>query len=246
MTSDSILIPIMVGHDGMVTMTDATDSAILAAAQEKKQVFLVHLRVGQMAVTVYTSEAFADERAPEAATNDDILDDAANSDELSEAGDEFSVPQASPSAAASQIMGDASFGRGMTMKPQPVGLHIAKEEKDTEGKESVVDEDSVVDEAIDVVDDKQLSNSKSIVHLISDFVIELLESLEVPEDQIEELAAKLEVVSNLERPEDLMVHLCEVARRIIDGENPAEDKASEAQIRLQAAKMTLSFLALLS
>ena len=60
------------------------------------------------------------------------------------------------------------------------------------------------------------------------------------------MAAKLELVNTLERPEDLMVHLCEVGRRIIEGETPAEDRPTQAQIRLQAAKMTLSYLALMS
>ena len=36
------------------------------------------------------------------------------------------------------------------------------------------------------------ASAKTVVHLISEFVIELLQSMEVPEAQIEELVAQLE------------------------------------------------------
>ena len=65
------------------------------------------------------------------------------------------------------------------------------------------------------------------MHQISDFVIELLETLDIPENQIEELVAKMELVRTLERPEDLMVHLSSIARQIIDGENPSEELINE-------------------
>jgi len=51
----------------------------------------VHLQVGKMAVTVYTSKEFAEDvnvEDPEAEAN---LGDT-NSDELNETGDEFSIP----------------------------------------------------------------------------------------------------------------------------------------------------------
>jgi hydroxypyruvate isomerase len=87
------------------------------------------------------------------------------------------------------------------------------------------------------------------VHLISDFVIELLETLDIPVTQIEELVASMELVKTLDRPEDMMVHLSGIARQIINGETPSELRISEpslSQVRLQAAKMTRSYLALLS
>ena len=52
LSSDSVLIPIWVGHTGIVS--EPTDSH--QSLQEIKQVYLVHLQIGKMAVTVYTSE----------------------------------------------------------------------------------------------------------------------------------------------------------------------------------------------
>ena len=46
-------------------------------------------------------------------------------------------------------------------------------------------------------------------------MIELLEALDIPEAQIEELAANMELVKTLDRPEDLMIHLSAIAARII-------------------------------
>ena len=59
--------------------------------------------------------------------------------------------------------------------------------------------------------------------MISDFVIELLETLEVPESQINELVAKLEIVNTLDQPEELMVHLCSVAKRLIEDRTVEEN-----------------------
>ena len=63
------------------------------------------------------------------------------------------------------------------------------------------------------------------MHLISDFVIELLETLDIPESQISELIAKLELVTTLDQPEELMVHLSSVGQRIM--ENKAHQEAGE-------------------
>ena len=50
-----------------------------------------------------------------------------------------------------------------------------------------------------------------MTHLISDFVIELLEKLEIAEEQLNELAASLKLVSNLDgKPEDMMLQLCNI------------------------------------
>ena len=55
------------------------------------------------------------------------------------------------------------------------------------------------------------TDEKEIIHLISEFVIELLEMLGLEQDKINsELVAKLELVSTLRRPEDMMVHLCSI------------------------------------
>ena len=46
-------------------------------------------------------------------------------------------------------------------------------------------------------------------------MIELLETLLIDEDKINELIAKLELVTTLEQPEDLMVYLCNIGQKII-------------------------------
>ena len=56
-----------------------------------------------------------------------------------------------------------------------------------------------------------------IVQLLSDYVMETLEAIGIPESQIDEqLSAKMEFVNNVERPEDLMVVLSGIAKKIID------------------------------
>ena len=89
---------------------------------------------------------------------------------------------------------------------------------------------------------------KSIDHLLSDYVIELLESLEIPEEQINELKAEMVPISTLEQPEELMVHMSSIAANIIKGEpvTQAMLEPKREEVRLQAAKMSLCFLALLS
>jgi len=86
--SESVLIPVIIDQDGAITVTDG-EAAL--STEEKKQVFLVHLQVGKMAVTVYTSKDYAEENVeyPEAET---AIPDDTNSDELNDSGDEFSVP----------------------------------------------------------------------------------------------------------------------------------------------------------
>ena len=70
LAADSVLIPIMIGNDyGVVVTPQATEERTSAAAahcqnQEVKQVFLVHLQIRKMAVTVYTSEEAANEDKP--------------------------------------------------------------------------------------------------------------------------------------------------------------------------------------
>ena len=92
------------------------------------------------------------------------------------------------------------------------------------------------------------------MHLISDFVIELLETLDIPASQINELLAKLEIVGTLDQPEQLMVHLCKVAQNIIQDGQAMEDETiieqlknpTKDQVRVHAARMTLCYLALLN
>ena len=91
----------------------------------------------------------------------------------------------------------------------------------------------------------------SITHLISDFVIELLEMLEVPEERINELAAKLELVRTLNgKPEDMMVYMCSVGQQLIQGKDDSDILISldptETQIQKQAIRMTQSYLAMLN
>ena len=86
--------------------------------------------------------------------------------------------------------------------------------------------------------------------------METLEAIGIPESQIDEqLSAKMEFIDNVERPEDLMVVLSGIAKKIIektpiDGQSAKDYQISyeptPAQVRLQAAKMTLCYLALLS
>ena len=90
-----------------------------------------------------------------------------------------------------------------------------------------------------------------ITHLISDFVIDLLERLEIPEERINELAAKLELVRTLnDKPEDMMVYLCSVGQQLIQSMDDSEIVISleptETQIQKQAIRMTQSYLAMLN
>lgn len=56
-----------------------------------------------------------------------------------------------------------------------------------------------------------------IVQMISDFVIDLLRSLDVPEMQLEELEVNMVQLSEISRQEDLMVYLSKISKSIIDG-----------------------------
>ena len=77
------------------------------------------------------------------------------------------------------------------------------------------------------------STSKTLVHMVSEFVIELLQALEVPESQIDELVAQLEFCKPVESDSDsegefsdnlVMVQLCEIANRIIANRDEADIK----------------------
>lgn len=88
LSSDSLLVPIIIGSNGAVVNESAKT---YVSHQNMKQVYLVHLQVGKMAVTVYTSKEFAEDvnvEDPEAEANPGDT----NSDELNETGDEFSIP----------------------------------------------------------------------------------------------------------------------------------------------------------
>ncbi len=60
LASDSVFVPITLGGSGEEIVTKSADSASKPA--EMKQVYLVHLEVSKMAVTVYTNEEFAEEK----------------------------------------------------------------------------------------------------------------------------------------------------------------------------------------
>ena len=83
--AESVLIPIIISQDGTITVTDGKTGF---STQERKQAFLVHLQIGKMAVTVYTSKAFAEDGDVEDPEPDVNAADT-NSDELNESGDEF-------------------------------------------------------------------------------------------------------------------------------------------------------------
>ena len=74
---------------------------------------------------------------------------------------------------------------------------------------------------------------KSIMFLLSDFVRDLLEMLSIPEEQIkEELIGNMEVVKNVEKPEELMIHLSTLAKKIIHGEN-IEDSLEPTPVQIR-------------
>jgi len=86
------------------------------------------------------------------------------------------------------------------------------------------------------------------MNLLSDLVLDLLELLEIPKEQVsDELEANIETVKTLDKAEDLMVHLSLIAKRIVNKE-PLDSalEPTQSQVRLQAAKMAMCYLALLS
>ncbi len=90
LASDSVFVPITLGGSGEEIVTKYADQASKPA--EMKQVYLVHLEVSKMAVTVYTNEEFAEEKDTQQTGNDDDQD-SLNSDELDADADEFSGAQ---------------------------------------------------------------------------------------------------------------------------------------------------------
>ena len=80
-----------------------------------------------------------------------------------------------------------------------------------------------------------------MIHLLSDFVVDLYEMLEIPYDQhvdpegdgdeprqIEDIInARLKIVRSVGKAEDLMVHLTTIASRIINKRIDDEDEAEE-------------------
>ena len=134
-----------------------------------------------------------------------------------------------------------------TMKIAPVGA-IVEEITNDKAEEREEKNKSTTTEEVEAEEQEQ-----TIVHLISDFVIELLENLQVEEFKISELAAKLELVTTLEQPEDLMVYLCSIGQKIIESKDgEVEEKLGNVtqptlpQVQMHAARMTLCYLALLS
>ena len=80
------------------------------------------------------------------------------------------------------------------------------------------------------------------MHLISEFVIALLQTLDVPESQIDELVAKLEFCKQV--PESstntTMVQLCEIAHKIIapSARKPIEEEENEKEVFSSATTHT--------
>jgi len=120
------------------------------------------------------------------------------------------------------------------MKVSPIGAIPTEEAEEVEFHEKV--------------EEAAGENPRSVINLLSDYVLDLLELLEIPSEQVEEeLEARMQLIKTQTRPEDLIVHLCSIAKRLIDKQPVEEDhlEPTAAQVRLNAAKMTMCFLALL-
>ena len=52
--------------------------------------------------------------------------------------------------------------------------------------------------------------------MVSDFVVDLLKSIEVPDSQLDELEANVVKLTEFQRKDDLMIYLCKVAQSIIE------------------------------
>ena len=84
LSSDSLLIPFTLNTKGK-TAEEGLEEAI--SSQEMKQLYLVHMKIGDMTVTVYTSEDADDEEH-----DDDAASDGQDSADLEDVGEEFTVP----------------------------------------------------------------------------------------------------------------------------------------------------------
>ena len=85
LSSDSVLVQIIINSHGIV-VNEGAETKFLC--QDVQHVYLVHLQIGKMAVTVYTSKAFAEDGDVED-PEPDVNPADTNSDELNESGDEF-------------------------------------------------------------------------------------------------------------------------------------------------------------
>lgn len=110
LSSRGILVPVLVDEQNNLTIADGKDEANSRKPEGRKQVFLVHLKIGQMTVTVYTSQDSEEE--------EEHVDEAASaghdSAELDEVGDEFSIPEAILAQDDSQDLSSAAIERRMT------------------------------------------------------------------------------------------------------------------------------------
>ena len=102
LAADSVFIPIIIDNEGVI-VSDAAEQATFLN-QEVKQVFLVHLQVRKMSVTVYTSKEYGAEDARQPVNSDNDNEEMAvaedqnesgsnNSDELGDDCDEFTIAQ---------------------------------------------------------------------------------------------------------------------------------------------------------
>ncbi len=195
-----------------------------------------------MSVTVYTSEDYKNERVEDSELGEDDAVGTVGgtaepegpmdtrSDEVMDEADEFSGQAANSAMMAPSESTIPSVSQDRAREEAPADMLEG-------GEEDSADETGL-----------KAPEQKTVDHLLSDFVIDLLEQLEIPEQHIEQLKAEMIHVSSLEQPEELMVHLSNIAAKLIRGEPVEEEmlEPSKDEVRLQAAKMSLCFLALLS
>ena len=55
------------------------------------------------------------------------------------------------------------------------------------------------------------TQSQIVAQMVSDFVVDLLKSIEVPDSQLDELEANVVKLNQFQRKDDLMIYLCKVA-----------------------------------
>ena len=92
-----------------------------------------------------------------------------------------------------------------------------------------------------------ISQHESMLQLISDYIVFLLERSFPATFNLDNLNADIKLVTTLDRAEDLMIYACLIAHKISNGEEIRDVcEARLKTVRMHEAKMALAFLALLS
>ena len=158
----------------------------------------MHLRVSEMSVTVYTSEDYKNERVEEGS---EFADEEVDAEPGTIGGTVDPMAAQIMETHSDEVMDEADEFSGQVTNAMVDSTRDAAPAQMLEGGE----EDSEEDNGL------KLPEHKTVDHLLSDFVIDLLEQLEIPEQHIEQLKAEMIHVSTLKQPEELMVHLSSVA-----------------------------------